>query len=96
MKRTKAQPIGALLDELFRSPNIAAKIAEGALPEVWRQVVGPLVAAQTRQVRLVRGVLYVHVASSVVRHELMMQRESLVRALNERSGVAVVQSLVVQ
>ncbi|MBO5771785.1 MAG: DUF721 domain-containing protein [Alistipes sp.] len=96
MKRTKAQPIGALLDELFRSPNIAAKIAEGALPDVWRQVVGPLVAAQTRQVRLVRGVLYVHVASSVVRHELMMQRESLVRALNERSGVAVVQSLVVQ
>lgn len=96
MKRTKAQPIGALLDELFRSPNIAAKIAEGALPDVWRQVVGPLVAAQTRQVRLARGVLYVHVASSVVRHELMMQRESLVRALNERSGVAVVQSLVVQ
>lgn len=96
MKRTKAQPIGTLLDELFRSPNIAAKIAEGALPDVWRQVVGPLVAAQTRQVRLVRGVLYVHVASSVVRHELMMQRESLVRALNERSGVAVVQSLVVQ
>lgn len=96
MKRTKAQPIGALLDELFRSPNISAKIAEGALPDVWRQVVGPLVAAQTRQVRLVRGVLYVHVASSVVRHELMMQRESLVRALNERSGVAVVQSLVVQ
>ena len=96
MKRTKAQPIGALLDVLFRSPNIAAKIAEGALPDVWRQVVGPLVAAQTRQVRLVRGVLYVHVASSVVRHELMMQRESLVRALNERWGVAVVQSLVVQ
>ena len=29
MKRVKAQPIGELLDQLFRSPDIAAKIAEG-------------------------------------------------------------------
>lgn len=96
MKRTHSKPIGALLEEFFRSPDIAAKIAEGALPDTWRQVVGPVVAAETRQVRLVRGVLYVHVTSSIVRQELMMQREALVRAINQRAGVAIVQSLVVQ
>ena len=48
MKRTKAQPIGALLDSLFKSPDVARKIAEGSLPYVWREVTGEVVAASTR------------------------------------------------
>ena len=48
MKRTEPKSVGELLDQLFKSPNIAAKIAEGALPDTWRQVVGPMVAEQTR------------------------------------------------
>ena len=90
MKRTQSKPIGALLEEFFRSPDIAAKIAEGALPDTWRKVVGPVIAAETRQVRLVRGVLYVHVASSIVRQELMMQREALVRSVNAKLGIDLV------
>ena len=96
MKRTKAQPIGELLNQLFKSPDIAAKIAEGSLPHVWREVVGEVVAAETRQVRFVRGVLYVHIASSILRSELMMQREALVRSVNAKLGIDLVKSLVVQ
>jgi predicted nucleic acid-binding Zn ribbon protein len=96
MKRTNAQPIGAMLEELFKSPNIAAKIAEGSLPHVWREVVGEVVAAETRQVRFVRGVLYVHLASSILRNELMMQREALVRSINAKLGIDLVKSIVIQ
>ena len=96
MKRTKAQPIGELLESLFKSPNVARKIAEGSLPHVWREVTGEVVAAYTRQVRFVRGTLYVHVASSIVRSELMMQREALVRSLNKQLGTDLVQNVVIQ
>jgi predicted nucleic acid-binding Zn ribbon protein len=96
MKRTKAQPIGALLDSLFKSPNVARKIAEGSLPHVWREVTGEVVAANTRQVRFVRGTLFVHVASSIIRSELMMQREALVRSINKQLGTELVQNIVIQ
>ena len=96
MKRTKAQPIGELLDSLFKIPDVARKIAEGSLPHVWREVTGEVVAANTRQVRFVRGTLYVHVASSILRSELMMQREALVRSINKKLGTDLVQSVVVQ
>lgn len=96
MKRTKAMPIGALLDTLFKSPDIAAKIAEGSLPHIWREVVGEVVAAETRQVRFVRGTLYVHISSSILRSELMMQREALVRAINKKLSTDLVKSVVVQ
>ena len=95
MKRTEPKSVGELLDQLFKSPNIAAKIAEGALPDTWRQVVGPMVAEQTRQVRLVKGTLYVHVTSAVIRTELM-QRDALARAINQKSGVNLVNQVVVQ
>lgn len=96
MKHKQAEPIGALLDALFKSPNIAIKIAEGSLPYVWREVTGEVVAAETRQVRFVRGILYVHISSSILRNELMMQREALVRSINAKIGTNLVQSVVIQ
>lgn len=96
MKRTKAQPIGVLLDNLFKSPDVARKIAEGSLPHIWREVTGEIVAASTRQVRFVRGTLYIHVASSILRTELMMQREALVRSINKKLEMELVKSVVVQ
>jgi len=96
MKRTDPQSIGELLDKLFKSPDIAVKIAEGALPDTWRKVVGPLVAEQTRQVRFIKGTLYVHVTSAVIRTELMMQRAALVKAINNHTGFEIVKQVVVQ
>ena len=37
MRRTKTQLMGELLEEFFRRPYIAAKVAEGHLPDVWRE-----------------------------------------------------------
>ena len=96
MRRTEPKSVGALFDELFNSPHIAAKIAEGCLPETWREVVGDAIANQTSQIRLVRGVLYVHVQSSVVRSELMMRRMELCRTLNVRSRVPIIRSVIVK
>lgn len=84
------------MDALFKSPNIAAKIAEGSLPHVWREVVGEVAAAETRQVRFVRGTLYVHLTSSILRSELMMQREALVRSINAKLGMDLVKGVVIQ
>jgi len=85
-----------LLDSLFKSPDVARKIAEGSLPHVWREVTGEVVAANTQQVRFVRGTLYVHISSSILRSELMMQREALVRSINKQLGTDLVQNIVVQ
>ena len=96
MRRTDPKPVGDIFDELFRSPDIAAKIAEGYLPDTWREVVGNRVADMTSQIRLQHSTLYVHVVSSVVRSELMLQREALRIALNNRSRVPIVNKLVIK
>lgn len=96
MRRTEPQLAGEIFEKLFHSPDIAAKIAEGCLPDTWREVVGEQIACQTSQIRLVRGTMYVHVQSSVVRSELMLRRAALCAALNARSRVPVVKNLIVK
>lgn len=96
MKRTNAQPIGDVLQEFFSQPYIAAKIAEGRLPDTWREVVGERAAAVTTDLRLERHVLYARIASSAIRHELFMRRDAIAAEINRISGIRFVNVVIIK
>ena len=88
--------MGDLLEEFFKRPYVAATVAEGKLPDTWRDIVGEEAARQTVELRLENRVLYVRLRSSVLRSELLYQREALRDEINRRSGVRLVSSVVVR
>ena len=96
MRRTKTLVMGDLLEEFFRRPYIAAKVAEGKLPDLWREVVGDRAANETTELRLENHILHVRIRSSVLRQELFYQRESLEQALNEKAGVRLINAVIVR
>ena len=96
MRRTKTLLLGNLLEEFFRRPYVAAKVAEGKLPETWRQVVGDRAADLTTVLRLERRILYVRIQSSVLRSELFCQRDALRDALNRQAGMRLVNAVIVR
>ena len=96
MRRTKTMLMGDLLEEFFKRPYVAAKVAEGKLPYTWRDIVGEEAARHTVELRLENRVLYVRLRSSVLRSELLYQREALRAEINRRSGVRLVSSVVVR
>lgn len=96
MRRTKTQLMGDLLEEFFQRPYIAAKVAEGKLPETWRAVVGNRTADETTELRLENHILHVRIRSSVLRQELFYQREALKEELNARSGVKLIHAVIIR
>ncbi len=96
MRRTKTMLMGDLLEEFFRRPYIAAKIAEGKLPDTWRAIVGDRAADVTTELRLDRHILYVRIQSSVLRSELFYQRDALRDEINRRSGMQLVNAVIVR
>ena len=88
--------MGDLLEEFFARPYVAAKVAEGRLPDTWREVVGDAVANLTTDLRLENRILYVRLQSSVVRQELLYQREALRDRINEVSKVRLVNAVIVK
>lgn len=96
MKRTTAKPIGDILQEFFKRPYVAAKVAEGRLSEFWLEIVGDYVADHTRDLKLENHILYVSVSSGVIRNELFFRRDELMKLLNDRAGVKLINAIIVR
>ena len=96
MRRTKTMVVGDVLKEFFAQPHIAAKVAEGRLPETWREVVGNRAADVTTSLRLENHVLHAHITSSAIRHELFMRRNALVEEINRVAGLRLVNVVLIK
>ena len=96
MRRTKSLIVGELLEEFFQRPYVAAKVAEGRLRDTWRAIVGERAANDTAELKLENHVLYVRMRSSILRSELFYQREALRLEINERSGVKLVNAVIIR
>lgn len=96
MRRTKTMLMGDLLEEFFKRPYVAAKVAEGKLPDTWREIVGEQAAEVTTELRLEKNILHVRIQSSVLRQELFYQREALRDQINRRSGVKLVNAVIIR
>ncbi len=96
MRRTKTMLMGDILEEFFSRPYVAARIAESKLPETWRLILGDHIADMTSSLRLENGLLFAKVESSIIRHELFMQREGLKAEINRISKVKIVNSVIIK
>ena len=96
MKRSKTVTVGELLDEFFQRPYVAAKVAEGRLRDTWREIVGDRAAEVTTELKIENHILYARIQSSVLRSELFYQREALKEELNRRSGVRIVNAVIIR
>ncbi|MDE7070239.1 MAG: DUF721 domain-containing protein [Alistipes sp.] len=96
MKRSQTLSVGQLLDEFFHRPYVAARVAEGRLPDTWREIVGPQAAAETTELRLTNRILHVRIRSGILRSELFYQREALCAEINRRSGIRIVNAVIIR
>ena len=90
------RPKKALGQHFLTDMGVARKIAEGKLPEFWREIVGEHVANLTNDVRLERGILHVSVSSSVVRNDLFFRRDQLAQLINQRAGMQLVNAVIIR
>lgn len=94
MKRNNTEQVGAVIRQLLRQEGLETPLNEYRLVESWKDVVGPSIYKYTTNLYIKNQVLYVHLSSSVLRQELMMGREMLVRNLNAHVGAQVIVNIV--
>ena len=78
----------------FRQNGLESPLNEYRLVEAWAEVVGPSIARYTSNLYIKNQILYVHLTSSVLRQELMMGRDLLVRNLNQQVGAQVIVNII--
>lgn len=91
MRRKQTQIIGDVLCEFFKQNRVLdVRLNESRLIEAWEEVLGSAVGKYTKYKYVRNKVLYVSLTSAVLRSELSMTRERLVKSLNERVGMEVI------
>lgn len=94
MKRNNTEQIGDVLRQFLRQQGLETPLNEYRLVDAWKDVVGPVITRYTTNLFIKNQVLYVSLSSSVIRQELMMGREMLIRNLNAQVGSQVIVNIV--
>ena len=94
MKRNDAEQIGEMIRKFFRQNALEAPLNENRLIQAWKDVGGPAITKYTSNLYIKNQILYVHLTSSVLRQELMMGRDLLVKNLNKQVGAQVIVNII--
>ena len=94
MKRGNTEHIAEIIQRMLRQEGLETPLNEHRIVDAWADVAGPVITRYTRNVFIKNQTLYVQLASSVIRQELMMNRSSLIRDLNNRVGTQVIYNIV--
>ena len=96
MKRGGVKSISELVKATCREEGLETPLNEYRLIKAWSQVLGENVKNYTGDMYIRNQILYVHVTSSVLRQELMMNRKNLFRRLNEHVKAQVITEIVLK
>lgn len=94
MRKSNAESIGLLIRQFMRQNGMESPLNEYRLIQSWNEVVGPAIARYTGDMYIKNQILYVHLTSSVLRQELMMGRELLVKNLNNKVGAQIIVNII--
>ena len=82
--------------ELYlKQMGLTQHFKEQEVCRLWPEVVVGMIASKTKSVRMSNGKLFVSFTSSVVKNEILLVKEGLLKALNDRVGEGVVKDLVI-
>lgn len=97
MRRRNTQTIGDVIKEFFDdNSELRERMLQIRLQRGWGEVLGPMIQQYTRNLYIKNHILYVSLTSSVLRSELMLSREKLIKSLNDYAGSTVINDIVIR
>jgi hypothetical protein len=96
MRRSEIQSLGSAIKDFLKEKHFDGKLAEVDAVNSWEKIIGRPVARATTSIYIKDQTLYLHLKSSVVRNELFMMRNDIIRAMNEHAGMVIVKAIVLK
>ncbi|MCD4792532.1 MAG: DUF721 domain-containing protein [Bacteroidales bacterium] len=94
MRRNNTEPLKHVLKRFVQAIGGEHKIKEIQLKRNWEELMGKNIAEQTEYMYIKRGVFYIKLRSSVVKHELSMMKSQIVERINSDAGETLINDVV--
>lgn len=96
MRRSNTQNLSDVLLEYIKQMNIGPKLKEVEILKSWESFVGKSVSRATTNIYIRNRTLFIQLNSSVVRNELSMIKDDIIKRLNESAGEPVIEKVILQ
>jgi hypothetical protein len=88
--------LGDALRKFLNQSHLKGSIQALQIEEVWEQIMGKTVARYTDKIRIHGKTLYIDTAIAPLRQELVYQKETILRRVNEALGEVVIREVVIK
>ena len=96
MERSNTQSMGEAIRAFLKESKLEKPLKERQLVSSWESLLGKSIARATREIYIRDGKLYVSLTSSVIRNELYMLQDEIIRKLNESAGEELISGMVLK
>ena len=96
MRRSETTKISDILKALLKEQGLDGKMAENRLLNSWKELLGKTISNSTQNMYIKDKTLFVHLRSSIIRQELLMIKDDLIKKLNEKAGSDIIQNIVLR
>ncbi len=90
MRRSKTEQVGDIVRLFMRQEGLETPYNQYRLINSWEEVMGQGIARFTGEMFIKNQTLFVKITSPVVKNDLMMARQSIVKKLNDAVGSQVI------
>lgn len=90
MFKRDVQQIKDLILRNLRAQGLETPLLQKRLIDAWPTVMGEVIAGYTQNLHIRNQTLFVHLTNPALRADLSMQRQEIVRKLNESVGSQVI------
>ena len=94
MKRTEAKNVGQIINDLLRKENLDVALDEHRACALWPQIVGDGINRYTIKRYVKDGVMTVHLSSASLANELMLNRDRIIKLINEALGRDIIREII--
>lgn len=94
MRRQETQLLSEILGDVLKENRLDTHLYEMQVVECWYKLLGATARKYTTDIFVKEKRLYIKISSSILKNDLMLQRSSLAKRLNEEVGRTVINEII--
>lgn len=94
MRKSNTEPLKKVISRYLKAVGGQQKVKEIQLKQKWEDLMGKNISEQTEYISINKGIFYIKLRSSVVKHELSMMKTEIMERLNSEAEEKIIEEIV--